>query len=376
MTSYSKVVVSALLVMLVACAGGGPRQGSQSPAESAPADQFNGGLAFGSCLRQWQPQPVWQSVLASGASGFIFMGDNVYSDVGPYRQVPPPTNIAAAYQDLSLAPQFAAFRKQADQRGLSLMATWDDHDYGENDGGKDYPYQRQSREEFADFFNLNLLELGDGLGRGVYHSRFLSVAGLRVQVILLDTRSFRSPLKYAETKQACAPTGLIPETDPGASILGDDQWLWLGTQLGKPADLRLLVSSIQVLPDEHCFEKWANFPAERQRLFALIDQHQAAGVVILSGDRHLGEISKLDSSVVGYPLYEVTSSGLNSAMAAASPAAKESNALRVAGANLLADNFGYIAVRGQSPDAEIALQLRDASGVVRREVRVPLASLK
>lgn len=294
----------------------------------------------------------------------------------PFWPVAPPTNIAAAYQDLSLAPQFAAFRQQASQRGVRLLATWDDHDYGENDAGKDYPYQRESRAAFADFFNLNLLELGDGLGRGVYHSRFLSVAGLRVQVILLDTRSFRSSLKYADTKQACAPTGLIPETDPGASILGDEQWQWLGQQLSKPADLRLLVSSIQVLPDEHCFEKWANFPAERQRLFALIGQHQAAGVVILSGDRHLGEISKFESPVVGYPLYEVTSSGLNSAMGAASPAAKESNALRVAGGNLLADNFGFIAVRGQGNAAEIALQLRDVEGAVRREVRVPLDKLK
>jgi alkaline phosphatase D len=33
------------------------------------------------------------------------------------------------------------------------MAVWDDHDYGVNDGGGDFPAKEISRKAFLDFFN-------------------------------------------------------------------------------------------------------------------------------------------------------------------------------------------------------------------------------
>ena len=101
-------------------------------------------------------------------------------------------------------------------------------------------------------------------------------------------------------------------TDPGATFLGDEQWKWLEEQLKKPAEVRLLVSSIQVISDDHPFEKWMNIPKEREKLYALLNTTQANGVIILSGDRHLAEVS-LDTKAIGYPLYDVTSSGFNQA---------------------------------------------------------------
>ena len=93
--------------------------------------------------------------------------------------------------------------------------------------------------------------------------------------------------------------------------VGDRQWGWLERQLRQPAELRLVVSSIQVIPEEHGFERWANLPRERERLFELIRSNGANGMVLLSGDRHLAEISRLPFEVVGYSLYEVTSSSMN-----------------------------------------------------------------
>ena len=58
------------------------------------------------------------------------------------------------------------------------------------------------------------------------------------------------------------------------------------------------------LPDEHGSEMWGNFPLERKRLFKLIKDTGAGGVVFLTGDRHLAEISKLPADHadgVGYP---------------------------------------------------------------------------
>ena len=38
-------------------------------------------IAFGSCLDQKDPQPIWNSVKKEDINSFIFLGDNVYGDV-------------------------------------------------------------------------------------------------------------------------------------------------------------------------------------------------------------------------------------------------------------------------------------------------------
>ncbi len=332
-------------------------------------------LAFGSCLRQWQPQPVWESVLSLSPRAFVFTGDNVYTDTGPYEGMAEPERIGKAYRDLANTEAFRRFRDRAQQQGTALLATWDDHDYGRNDAGGDYPHKLASKGYFLDFFDLEKTATGGPDRAGVYHSRRLSLAGLDVQVILLDTRSFRSPLIKGEPTPACPAVNNLPNERPDATLLGHQQWRWLGDRLREPADLRLLVSSIQVLPSEHCFEKWANFPAERQRLLSLIRDTGAGGVVILSGDRHLGEISKMPAENIGYPLYEITSSGLNSAMNAMSPARFEDNALRTAGDNLLENHFGTLRIQHRETGTRLLLQLRDVDGDVERQASIPLAEL-
>ena len=71
--------------------------------------------------------------------------------------------------------------------------------------------------------------------------------------------------------------------------------------------IHLIVSSTQVIPDQKGMDEWGNYPLERQRLFELIDTTGANGVIVLSGNVHFTEISKLEGT--GYPLVEVTSSG-------------------------------------------------------------------
>src|SRR5437764_633783 len=75
---------------------------------------------------------------------------------------------------------------------------------------------------------------------GVYHALVLGPPGRRTQIILLDTRYFRSPLRPD------GGGGYLPQHDPGATMLGEVQWKWFAEQLRVPADLRLVVSSIQV----------------------------------------------------------------------------------------------------------------------------------
>ena len=111
-----------------------------------------------------------------------------------------------------------------------------------------------------------------------------------MQVILLDTRWFRSALKPSDDRGKPGKERYLPDADPAKTMLGEAQWRWLEEQLRQPAELRLLVSSIQVVAEGHGWERWGNFPLERQRLYRLIADTRAQGVVFLSGDRHVGAL--------------------------------------------------------------------------------------
>ena len=193
--------------------------------------------------------------------------------------------------------------------------------------------------------------------------------GKRLQIILLDTRYSRSDLKKAP---GGSQTGYIPDLSSNAVMLSPEQWIWLEEQLKQPAEVRLIGSSIQVVSEDHRFEKWANMPAERSRLFETIRKSGANGVVILSGDRHLGEISSMDAGL-GYPLVDITASGINQA----SPTYRnaEVNKHRLA-AMPWGNHFGVVRVDWSRADPLIRLELRDEDNDVAVSHRIPLSALK
>ena len=72
----------------------------------------------------------------------------------------------------------------------------------------------------------------------------------------------------------------------------------------KPAELRFLCSSTQVIPDQKGMDEWGNFPRERRRLIELANE--AGNVILLSGNVHFAEVSRDEAS----GLTEFTSSGM------------------------------------------------------------------
>jgi alkaline phosphatase D len=106
-------------------------------------------------------------------------------------------------------------------------------------------------------------------------------------------------------------TNRVYQKSEDGSILGKTQWNWLENQLSdERIEFYIIASGIQIISEEHIYEKWGNFPQERQRLFNLIEEKQPNGAVFLSGDRHIAEISRLQLDDLKYPLVDVTSSGL------------------------------------------------------------------
>lgn len=294
-------------------------------------------IAFGSCADQAKPQPIWDAILAYQPELFIFAGDNVYGDFNTADA----TNLKNAYAG---AQDITGYNKLRD--GVSHLAVWDDHDYGINDGGGDFPHKAVAKDLFLDFWKAPATDVRR-TREGIYDSRIVGPPGMRVQVILLDLRWFRSPLKPSDQRGAPGKERYIPDPDPAKTMLGATQWAWLADELRKPAELRLLVSSTQVLAEAHGWERWGNFPLERQKLIDTIRDSGAKGVVLLSGDRHVGALYR-EMPAGLYPLYEVTSSGLNQVF----EAAREPGPNRL-GALFPATNFGVIDVdwRGAQADA-------------------------
>jgi alkaline phosphatase D len=228
-------------------------------------------IAFGSCAHQAKPQPIWDAVLEYRPELFIFAGDNVYGDVTSGRM----SELEGAYARAATIPGYAKLRAS-----VPVLATWDDHDYGQNDGGADFPYKEAAKRLFLEFWQVP----ADDPRRtreGIYHAATFGPEGMRVQVILLDTRTFRSPL----LRRPSSDKGYVPDPDPAKTMLGAAQWRWLRAELERPAELRLIVSSVQVLAEGHGFERWGNLPSEQARL---LDLSQRPGRRASSCSRAIG----------------------------------------------------------------------------------------
>ena len=308
-------------------------------------------IAFGSCNHQDKPQPIWSEVLADQPDLFVFLGDNVYADTDD------PAELQATYDRLAAVPGYQQLRREVD-----VIATWDDHDYGQNDTGRDYVSKDASRQIMLDFFD----EAQDSARRnrpdGIYTSYFYGPPGQRVQVILLDLRWNRSPLVEVTSsarlaERTAAQMGPYEASlSASAELLGEAQWLWLEQQFQEPAELRIVGSSIQLLADFTGWETWANYPRDRQRFFELLERYQREPVLIISGDVHWAELSEIHESGLDWPLIELTSSGLTEEWTAISP-----NRHRV-GEAFAEANYGLIDIDWQRGNPAINLRIKNVQG--------------
>ncbi|MCG8600823.1 MAG: alkaline phosphatase family protein [Verrucomicrobiales bacterium] len=323
---------------------------SQSVAAEEPLTR----ILFGSCIKQENPIPILETVLSRKPELFLFLGDNVYADTDDMNEM------RKKYAKLGNVPAFQKLREVS-----QIMAVWDDHDYGRNDAGAEYPMRAEAQEVFREFWDRP-----DNPDReGVYDSKIFGPVGKRVQVILLDTRYFRGPLKTGERR-----TGgkYYPTEDASISMLGEKQWLWLEKELRKPAEIRLIGSGIQIVPEAAGQETWSNLPNERQRLFDLIAETKAEGVILLSGDRHWSEFSRVTENAP-YPLYDFTSSSLNQIHPRGTPT---ENRFRVSETTYHKENFGEIEIDWAGEETSLTVSIRDLVGKVKIAERVLLTELR
>lgn len=290
MKSLFKTIVFGLL--LIACKTANKTADNYTNLEVSSSDFV---VAFGSCSDQKKDNKLWKEVLKHKPDVWIWGGDNIYSDTDDA------SIMQADYNRLLKQPDYKKLIKTT-----KIMATWDDHDFGLNDGGEEFHFKKESQRLFLDFLGVSKDDERRKKEGVYYFENIVSPKGT-IKVIVLDTRYFRTALTDAKNSKK----RYQPNNYGEGTILGDKQWQWLENQLrNSQADFNIIVSSIQFLSGEHGFETWANFPHEVDKLKQLMVSSKAKGVLIVSGDRHISEFSKANIKNLEYPLIDFTSSGL------------------------------------------------------------------
>ncbi|MFT5386207.1 MAG: alkaline phosphatase D [Saprospiraceae bacterium] len=292
-TYTMKKILLFLLLPLFTC---NKKVVNESPVASLPFDtkKIVTNIAFGSCNKHDASQEMWQYVIQNKPELWIWLGDIIYGDTEDMDL------LAEKYKLQKSHSEYQALLKQCHVVGI-----WDDHDYGVNDGGKEYPRRKESKKLLLDFLDVPANAAVRSREHGAFQSYVLGPVDKQVKVILLDARYFRDELikdPNPDRRYTINATG---------DILGEAQWQWLEKELTEStAKVHIIGSGIQMIPEEHGWEKWANFPIARERFFDLLVKTKPAKPLLISGDRHIAELSKYQPEGLDYPIYEMTASGL------------------------------------------------------------------
>ena len=308
------------------------------------SDQSIRRIAFGSCNKPKRDQGFWDVIRAKEPDVMLLLGDNHYGNASD------PVRLEKAYHELAAIPQYQAFRQE-----VITFATWDNHDYGAKYPGRLHPHAAESEELFLDHFSIAKADARRSR-TGIYGTWNFGEKPQRVQVILLDLQRFRDPFQEGTRKEQFAP-------QPGKTLMGTEQWEWFQEQLKVEAEVRIIGSGIQVLSNEHSWRRWGMFPDERERLLRVLGETKGT-TVLLSGDRHRGEISVLDLSEER-PLFEVTASSFNLCYPG-----EEKNSLRV-GELIDQPHFGWLEINWEEKFITMELlSCQDSESLLTQTVKI------
>jgi alkaline phosphatase D len=307
-------------------------------------------IALGSCNSQDREQPLWPEILKNQPQLWIWLGDNIYGDTEDMQV------LKGKYDKQLRQPGYQKLLQT-----VPVIGVWDDHDYGRNNANKTYKPKAQSAQLFWNFIG-EPQESPRRKQRGVYSAHTYGPAGRQVKVLLLDVRYHQDSLQGHE-----------PDYKPNlkGNLLGEAQWRWLERELkNSKAQFHLIGSGLQIIANEHGFERWDNFPKERERLFQLIAKTKAANVILVSGDRHFAELSKLSWPKVPYPIYDFTTSGLTHSWKGG--LVNEANSHRV---GQMQDklNFGVMRFAWQDSTAVVNFEIRGRNNELHQLVKVEYA---
>ena len=291
--------------------------------------------------------------MARQPAAFVWAGDAIYADDFEY----PPTYdnrswidwfftkkkvkqaTPATFQELFRAQlQHPGYRAFLGHKHPYIMGTFDDHDYGLNNGDRTYQYKRESAIAYMDFIAQSnqqsqqqaedawmTMKERAAQGKGLYGVKvldFLRPAGQQlltdaeagldptvvrtseyervrlsnrsVAIFLLDSRSNKTP--WVEKNETMK---FKSELKYDGDFLGEEQWTWFEQAIGSStAAVNFVVQGLQVHPeryfDGHLIENWSRFPMAQHRLYQALLKSNVQAPILISGDVHMSQVMRRD----------------------------------------------------------------------------------
>ena len=239
--------------------------------------------------------PMWDRMKQLNPDFVVLNGDVVYVDSFEFVERKKATELDIWFRFIDSFNRLPIYKWH---HLKPIFATWDDHDFGTNDGDRDFKEKQAARKIFLGFFGGKNIENVYQLEK---ESVYFSLRLFKQKMLFLDDRYFRQPNKEQKVSENFAHWGeqqhkwimnhLNEDTTP--------TWLFNGNQFFSGVDLSYKES----------FQ--SNNPAHF-KLFLEDVKKVKAPVVLASGDIHFSEIMKIPSSNFGYDTYELTSSSMHS----------------------------------------------------------------
>jgi alkaline phosphatase D len=316
-------------------------------------------IAIGSCFFLSDASPafasdygggfeIFEAIAAKSPDLMLWLGDNLYYQRPDALD---PAAMNARHRRQRAFPPLAKLLT-----ATAHVAIWDDHDFGPNDANTAYPLKGEALALFRRYWanpSFGLPETPGIFGLAHYGD---------VDVVMMDDRYHRSHPRMPE--------------GPGKTMFGAAQLAWLkNTLLYTRAPVKLVANGSQWWNAASRFEGLYQYAGEQKDLAAFLIAHRIEGLLFLSGDRHFGELLRVERAGA-YPLYEFTSSPLTARPWETPEAAERDNPQVVPGTLVGKRQFGLIRITGPGNARRIALETYDQTGTLLWHHEVEAGSLR
>lgn len=266
-------------------------------------------------------QQVWDVSAQKNPDLYFILGDVVYVDSFDFvaREVATEQDMWLRYIDSLNGLPLLKLKKLK-----PVLFTWDDHDYGTNDGNKYFSGRSAALKVFQAFFGYQDIP-------GVYANSKLGVAsqflGFGHNFVLLDNRAFREKPRLDANDRPLGANGPY-------DYLGLQQHNWILNAIAQGKQPTFLFGGNQFFGRRDDFKKKESFEGDYPNHFQkfLKDlKDLKVPVVFGSGDIHFSEVSRIEKEALGYETYEITSSAAHAFVFGNSTEPSWPNARRMAG---------------------------------------------
>lgn len=296
-------------------------------------------IIFGSCFHRWglANYEEFKTIISRKPNAALFLGDIAVQDrnnnLGKHRSDYLARDFYTGWKELTVT--------------IPVYATWDDHDYFNNDKWGIPPgYSKTDKENVWNVFryawNNPYYGLSDSTKGTFFRTKIQSC-----DIIMLDERYFRTGEK-----------GLF---------LGNEQMKWLEEQLLDCKEPFIILSCGTMWSDyvSNGKDSWGVFdPEGREKIFQLIEKNNIKGVLLISGDRHGARIFTIPRDN-NFKLYEFEIASLGGRIGP--PATDTSWTNQLYG---ISDKyaFGEFTINTKRVDPSVTFRLISDTGIILYEL--------